>query len=362
MSPISRTGDDGVATYSMNESFPKAPSLEVMKTEPRHSYVRNFVIGGLGSALVATSALYKDDTGETFLQKGIDEIASKNVDARVAKLSSDERVVYDAVSNTLYAKVRARVVGSMVNREQLANELEQGESVKTTPRVEGFELTGIISNEDVQKATGENFFPNGWVTERIHSIAYKPQVVVREGMTIKAQNLQRLEKDDIEFYILGLYDASRQEAERVKYRTISMLLHTLRHEVCHSNDWLTTQQRTFVERVSLLGDIIERVESDDSYNGHLVMNDKEETKKYHLLFGYGSKSERNVAYQEYFADICGGYLENPVEFKEKYPKDYEIVHSWIQKADPGFETRVMPAGPYSPMTGEVLPEWKNIFG
>jgi hypothetical protein len=93
-----------------------------------------------------------------FSQKGIDEIASKNVDARVAKLSSDERVVYDAVSNTLYAKVRARVVGSMVNREQLANELEQGESVKTTPRVEGFELTGIISNEDVQKQQEKTSF------------------------------------------------------------------------------------------------------------------------------------------------------------------------------------------------------------
>ncbi len=351
----------------MNEGIPKmfsseSNSREVIPTELKHAYVRDFVIGGLGVALVATSAMYKDETGNTLLEKGFDEIASKNVDARVAELSPDDRVAYNALSNILYVKVGAAGVGRIVNREQLANTQEYI-GLEHVPTISGFELTGIISNEDVQKTIGENFFPIGWVTNRINSIVYKPQKVVREGaITTLGQNFRGPQMDDIVFLDLKLSGVPSQETERVKYRTINMLLRTLRHEVCHSNDWETTQQRTFAERTSLLGKIIERVESDDSYNEHLVTNEEGDTKKYHLSFGYESKNERNLAYREYFADICEGYLRNPAQFQEMYPKDYEIIYSWIQKTDPNFALRTMPVDPYSPMTGEVLPEWKNIFG
>ncbi len=330
-------------------------SKEGGEAESRSVPVRRLVFAGLGAVTVATSALYHDERGDTYIDKGFDQLAQMNVADRVAQLSLDERLKYDAVSNILVQKVGVTKIGSIVNSEEDGRRRE-GE-IFQEPEIIDFEQTGVITNEDVRKATSSDFFPQGWI-QQVGSIVYinSSNEMLVTGMNKKGPGSER---DTITFFKFTMPHS--EDRESMRYRMIGLMLGTLRHEVCHSNDWGTKSNRSFVDRIELLSNIIAQVESKDAYDGHPVLSDNHTYVPYHLSYGYANRAERMTAYQEYFADICRAYLSHPELFKQEYPKDWGIVDTWIKKTDPNFDTRKISPGPISGSTGELNDEWKKLF-
>jgi hypothetical protein len=269
----------------------------------------------------------------------------------IGALSAERRAEYDAQRSAIVERVGESYVVELKGKGKEKKEENQ------PTLISGFDdhPEVLITNKDVHTMTN-TLLPKSWVEGKIKSIAYSPKLEKIKGNVYEvAKNTQ----DEIAFARIDPPSRYITDTTKQKFSVIGATLESLGHEICHSNDWESQTPYAISYRIGLLSKVIERVESKDAYEGHII---DEKNTPYHMLHGYATPAERKSAYREYFADICGKYMSDPQTLKVKYPKDYEIMYKHITATDADFESKRPTTGPFHTETGEVLPNWKNLFG
>lgn len=327
----------------------KFPLPTEKKTEEReHAPLKKVVIAGLG--IIAFTSFLKQNLEDSSTDKkgSSDAEAEEFLEERLTYVSETDNQSFASFKNHLVQRVGLKPIADLFVYEEEAKRPHQEKPKEIV--VSGFEQSGIVSNNDVVKMMDVSF-PTSWLHRSVTSVLFQPAAVLKE----KGQ--QYAYYDGQSGIVIQAMDTAPTftEKESQRYATIGMLRETLAHEICHANDWRTKNPRTFLERVTLLKEIVDRVESKDPYEERKV-----EGITHHLLDGYADAASKNKSYREYFADICSKYILDPSGLNQTNPQDYRIVDEWVKKDDASFGEK-LPPGPFSPTTGKILPEWKNIF-
>jgi hypothetical protein len=104
------------------------------------------------------------------------------------------------------------------------------------------------------------------------------------------------------------------------------ILKNLSHEVGHANSWETDNELSLEERVDLLLDVVNRVQSKDRFYSAYVE-------------AIHNKDTRQKLYDkttEYWAEIYSAYLTNPESLNYK---DFNLVDKIVKKSDPNFKPK-----------------------
>jgi hypothetical protein len=116
------------------------------------------------------------------------------------------------------------------------------------------------------------------------------------------------------------------------------------HELAHANDWRFSTRLNLEDRYRLLVECVERCQSEDHYSPD---------EKYHELFDTKDSLGLFQSVSEYWAEICEEYFGNPKKFKQKYPKDFELVDKYVRIIDPQFNIFDENRGAFDPHTGKI---------
>lgn len=103
------------------------------------------------------------------------------------------------------------------------------------------------------------------------------------------------------------------------------VMETLRHEICHANDWENAQSVKSSERFEILKRLLERISAGNRFHSRYVEGiqivDGDEPKYYF----------RKVS--EYWAEICSQWFEDKGELPLE---DFTIVQDWIDEFESGY--------------------------
>jgi hypothetical protein len=336
---------------------PASPETQPTFKKESHPFLtKEKIIAGLGSVAFATTTF---GAAQAFGENVNGFFDEHKLLEQASFLSGEDQEKIKNLQAVIAPRAGSKAVLELMRISKGVEDAPSEPAIK--PAISGFDSTGLITDADIAKATSTLFFPQGWVDGKISSISYAPKEVFANGdLPTMAENIPNDKKSSIVFYKISTAPAVSGD-EYKRYASLSLALSTLRHEICHSNDWLSTSKYSVIDRAELLASIALRTESADAYAGHQVET-KGKVMPYHASFGNSEIYQRHTSYREYFADVCSAYFLNPVHFKEAHPKDFELVDSWVKKTDPDFKGRRLSESPYSDITGKINLTWKNIFG
>lgn len=108
-----------------------------------------------------------------------------------------------------------------------------------------------------------------------------------------------------------------------------IFLHKIYHELAHANDWETDMDLNVLQRQELLLNVHDRMMSPNAYH--------RKGAPYHSVFIDGTKEGLYRAAREYWADICGRFFSDPVNFRKRFPADFDLVTTQVKINDPSFD-------------------------
>ena len=158
-------------------------------------------------------------------------------------------------------------------------------------------------------------FPRNWVNGQISAISQtdKVEVIEKDGVRWTKDADFRFTNEKITLY------------KNIKTHPLGLFAHVLAHESAHANDWKGNNRASYEDKLNLLFKLIGRLDSDERFKSEYAeskLKDSENTKLNRYLYA-----------QEYWADICAQYFQDPTQLSMD---DFEIVDAWVKKSDPNF--------------------------
>ncbi len=121
-----------------------------------------------------------------------------------------------------------------------------------------------------------------------------------------------------------------------KDATEEFFLYVVEHEINHASDWNNNTSLTSGERILMLKDISERIESSDRFLSEYVEGINLSVLGQHVtrdLSGMTSEvKEQYLGYIktiEYWPEISKAYFLDKDKFKVEHPSDFAVVEKWI---------------------------------
>lgn len=264
-----------------------------------------------------------------------------------------DKDAYEEISERLVSELGEDTIESLEAFDRIA--FVRRESPISEPEFVGFENFGDvhIQNMPTYNFTEKfNVYPKNWINGQINHVVLKNNL---DGMTEEgAVVLGRLKMDpDTYSTTTILYDV-RDHVEVNPSEMYRYLNESYAHETGHANDWLSRIDLTLLERTQMLESVIERISSEDAYDGFGFANGI----SYWRYFDDGTAEGKNRSAREYWAVICAEYFTNPEVLERESPKDFDLVDSYVRRSDPNFDIFDPERGAFDPETGEIRDKWK----
>ncbi len=208
------------------------------------------------------------------------------------------------------------------NRETIS----QGFSFKNIDKVPGFSEQQL---NDFLKSK----YPGNYISSSVSEIEFTDQTQVVGSSEILGQA-----------QVFGLESLARSTSGdnrmsvKVNLPTAGIdretFLDILEHEVGHTVDWNNNPSLTSAERVSMLSDVLSRVQSEDRFRSEYVEGISVEKLEQYFSGKIDDPKEREqyvnyIKTNEYWAEVSKAYFENQDKFMAENPLDHEMVKKWV---------------------------------
>ncbi len=224
---------------------------------------------------------------------------------------------------------------------------ERKQNMRVEPEVSGFSENGWTNYHKYVLTEKYRVYPKGWLAGEVAQIKFNNSL---ESM---GENIIRGGQFSQSFFsspVINIYRSYSKTDSVDQVAPISEI--AISHELGHANDWRTDMDLNILERQELLLKVHERLTAPDSW--HRGGDDH-----YHETFVDGSKDGLYKAAQEYWAEICAAYFEDPKDLLEHHPKDFELVDTYAKKNDSTFDVFSEDRGAFDTTTGRLKEVWKD---
>lgn len=260
-----------------------------------------------------------------------EEQAYKNYKEKVSREKlTDYQILRKEIISKLGEKgIRGLEVGD-------SNAFSERNSEGKAPAVDNFEEIGF--NSEVMRkmwSEEEGAYPKHWINGEIKSIFYSNNPVEMEYYGKKFRG----EKAGAYTPKFGSFIAVNADEEEMRHLSKLDLAKSLDfkfgHEVGHNNDWETNKDLNIIERMELLKEILDRMESDKPFRSAWAELFNEQD-YYQKIENSDKNKMKYLQAKEYWAEICEHYFGVPEWMREQYPEDYLLVEEYVKKTDPSY--------------------------
>ncbi len=269
--------------------------------------------------------------GITAIKGFKEERAYKNYKEKVSRgRLTDYQTLKEEIINKLGEKgIRGLETGD-------SSAFSERNSEGKAPAVDNFEKIGLDSKLMRQIWSEENgMYPKNWINGEIESVLYSNNLV---GMEHYGKKFKGVKSGDYTPKLGSFISVNASEEEVTHLSKLDLaegLDFKFGHEVGHNNDWETNKDLDIVERMQLLKEVLDRMESKKPFLSAQaeLFNEQDYYQKI-------ENSDRNkmkyLQAKEYWAEICEHYFGMPEWMQEQYPKDYLLVEKYVKKTDPSY--------------------------
>lgn len=230
-------------------------------------------------------------------------------------LSPEEKEEFDRLNKVIVSYLGEDAIGDIrvADKKAYFDRKEGNKEHKT--EILGFERIGIDPKVS-GVLFGGDLFPKDWVRGEVNKI----ELVDEELKGARASYSDRL--DSITFY----KKSNGFPKDSTPHQKADYIKSILGHEIGHANAWDTDTELDMNGRVKLLASVLTLFDS-----------------KY--VLDEISKEDLKMHVNEYWSELCMQYFNNPTDFKEKEPVEFDLIHNYVLSQDPNFDVFAN-AGPY----------------
>ncbi|MEK7501697.1 MAG: hypothetical protein AAB629_02115 [Patescibacteria group bacterium] len=224
---------------------------------------------------------------------------------------------------------------------------------RSSPRIIGFIEHGWINHTKYSFTEEHLLYPKNWINGEVSAIEFTDKLLEINDKHTKGGELDSSSLISRALFgkspVMSIYRNRKKTGSREKIAPFSERI--IAHEFGHANDWENDMDLNIADRQDLLLRVYERMTSGNPF--------KRDNDKYHETFIDGTQNGMYIATIEYWAEICGGFFENPKSFLDRFPEDFKLVNDYVKKNDPTFDIFNPNRGVFDQQTGKVKDFWKN---
>jgi hypothetical protein len=303
--------------------------------------------------------------GGTFIGgKGILENYDKNNQYAIhleSQLSLEDRKEIEEIKSNIINIFGENIIKEIEDGDKAAffeRNFSKEKDRKT--KVVGFEKAGT-SNEIISEFISPEYYPDNWVNQEIDKVQYLSLDEIEKIDSIMDGSIAAAGEGgrNIFFFERDEDDKRKSWLDNLEKEALPLFIKSIfSHESAHANDWSADTDMNLKERFNLLNAVIDRLNSDDRFVSRASLRGFGE---YYQHYRDHDGTPTLKMAEEYWAEICWAYFEDPQYLLENYPKDFKVVKEMISKQDPDFDPFSRQSGYFDSNTGELLPHWQEII-